>query len=311
MMPLAQNEGENRTQSVLCLFLYLLIRCCIEMTRRRSNKSTFSRGAGTLKYLLQRKFQMKRRTVLQSLSLAAGFGFPPLTTALPLRRTSGQPAFPLRSTDTLLTQSGVYGQEVFVVGVLRCSHSVATQKRISEIRKLTRFRLTLSHHSRTKFKTQYFSSLVDDWLAHDQVVMCFRVIRPSAKLSTLSPSQRMSDYIGDLTSTIARGSGIAVAGSRIVTLPRFRSQQQVISDEMLLTRNKRIASIENIKKYQCDLLQLLSTVTGVIRASEHPLERAELRNSSKSLGIAKLRTSLDLKDFGHLVTTQRLQLVIV
>jgi hypothetical protein len=254
---------------------------------------------------------MKRRTVLRSLSLAAGFGLPPLSAARPLRRTSGQPAFSLRSTDTLLAQSGVYGREVFVLGVLRCSHPVATQKRISEIRKRTRFQLTLSHHSRTKFKTQYFSSLIDDWLAHDQVVMYFRVVRPPANSSSVTPAQRMSDYIGDLTSTIAMGSGIAVAGSRIVTLPRFRSQQQAVSDEMLLARNKRAASIENIKKRQCDLLQLLSTVTGVIRASEQPLERAELRNASKSLGIAKLRTSLNLMDFGHPANTKRLQLVLV
>lgn len=241
---------------------------------------------------------MKRREVLKSLSLLAAINFSALSFARPSQPR--RPKFIPLTTDTLLAQSGVYGQGVFVVGVLRCSNPRGVDKRLEDLRETTKFRLTLSHHSKSKYKVPYFESVVGDWLAHDDVKIYLRVLMPKQPPNTNpTAAQLLSNYVGDLTSALAMGSGITSTQDRIITVQRYKDPQQASLDSMMLARNPWARSVEKIRAEQCNLLQLLNAVTGMVRANEEPLERSANRNHSKLTCMTKLRAAVNVNDFHH------------
>lgn len=259
-----------------------------------------------LNFASNEAMNLKRRSIL-----AAGLLLP--TTQVAGKKStnvSGQPAFPLRATDTLLAQAGIYGKELFVVGVLRCTDPDVVQGRIDQIRRLTRFRCTLSHHSRNKFKVPFLSHLIDDWMRNDELSLFIRIVPALTSHPSMTAQERLSNYAGDLTSAMAMGGGISRIDGRIVTQPRYKSgTQQAALDQLLTVRNPRANSIEKISRAQSDLLQFLTTITGMIRAHEFP-ERAMTRNPYKSVAIAKLRTSIGAKSFAAPIATRKLQIVV-
>ena len=168
----------------------------------------------------------------------------------------------------------------------------------------------MSHHSRNRYKYAYFSALIDDWLAHDDMMIYLRLVLPTELKHKETPIEKLSRYVGDLSVAMAMGGGIATDSARMLTRPRFKSQQQVALEEMILSRNKRLKSIEKIAPQQSDLIQFLSTLTGSIRAYEDVLERANQRNPAKALCIAKIRAAFGVKDFSKQILNTRLQLTV-
>jgi hypothetical protein len=148
-------------------------------------------------------------------------------------------------------------------------------------------------------------------MKNNDMTMFFRLIPPLPNHSSMTAGERLSSYVGDLTSALAMGGGISRVDGRIITLRRYKSKtQQEELDRLLASRNSLATSIEKVSKARCDLLQLLTTVTGMIRANEKTLDASVQRNPHKSLSIAKLRTSIGVKNFSTAISSKKLQIIV-
>jgi hypothetical protein len=214
-----------------------------------------------------------------------------------------QPPFPVNATDTLLVQSGVFGTDLFVIGVLRCSDPAAVNKRIQQARQRSKYRCVLTHRSRNKYKVRYFKELLDDWQKHDDIRMQLRIVHPPKALAKpLAGAEWMRAYVDELSSALALAGVPAAEAGRLLTQPRFKGSRQAELEKMLRARHERITSVEKVRVGNCELMQLLTTVTGVVRASEDP---SAYGSQVKSQTVKLLRQSLKTGDLKRVQNNKR------
>ena len=256
---------------------------------------------------------MERRTFVKSLSVAlAGtiLGVPESAQAAPKKKSKSK-QFEVKDSDTLLVQSGVFGSDLFVIGMLRCSNPTAVNQRILVARQRAKYRCVLTHRSRNKYKTAYFDALLVDWLKHDDLKIHLRMVRsPEGTDKPLTGTAWMRAYADELSSTLAMGDGMPAPGGRVLTQPRFKAKQQSVLENMLQVRNDRVTKIEKVAVKNCELMQFLMTLTGVVRASEDTFAYLEARSYAKVKTIAMLRRSLKAHDFKKTLRTRQFELTI-
>lgn len=220
--------------------------------------------------------------------------------------------FEIKKTDSLLAQSGVFGRELFVIGVLRCGNPTAVNQRIQAARQKSNYRCVLTHRSRNKYKIAYFDYLLADWLEHDDLSIQLRVLRShNLQQNRTTGTGWMRSYVDELNSSLISGGGMPVEGGRILTQPRFKAKQQNELEKMLNTRNDRIESIEKVMPKNSELMQFLVTLTGIVRASEDTSSFVKARNATKEKTIAMVKESLKAQDFKQPHRTKHFELTVI
>lgn len=257
---------------------------------------------------------MQRRTFVKSLSAVLATSIlAPLQSIRAAGRKNPMPKpFEVKDSDTLLVQSGIFGQDPFVIGVLRCSNPAAVNRRIQLARKRSKYRCTLTSRSRNKYKVAYFDALLQDWLQHDDVKVELRVIRPPANPENrLTGPAWMRAYIDEVSEALAMGGASAAHEGRILTQSRFKEKQQGAFEKKLLSRNGHIKSIEKVSAKDCELMQFLMTLTGVARASEDVAEYGGTYGRTKTQTISLLRQRLQAPSFNQPQRNRRFELTII
>lgn len=237
---------------------------------------------------------MHRRTLVKAIPAvmaAASLAAPAL--AQRRRPRTQVKAFDVRPGDALVAQSGVLGSQVFVVGVLRCSDPAAVNRRIQAARLRTRYRCILGPRSRNRYKAAFFDALLDDWQHHDDIHLRLRIVHPPAAPDRVPTGDAwMRGYVDELTKALAMAHGMQAGPVRVLSPQRFQAAQQAEMEKLLLARNTRVRGIEKVWPRECELLQFLNTVTGVVRAAQDKHRPAVSPSPVKSRTIDMLRASL-------------------
>jgi Protein of unknown function (DUF3800) len=202
---------------------------------------------------------MRRRRFLKVTIGLLGFTLSPIAG---VRRAPVQTkTFRHDNNDLVLDQSGIFGTEVFVLGILSCKDFSTAISDIKKLRTETSFRCKLSYSSRNKWKAQYAKQLIDYWINGSDLIIDLLVIKSlgKEKESALEKMSRYTELVSRLIDMSKKGRK---EKRRLVTQQRFSKDRQDQFEKLLISRNKGIDSILKIAEDQSDLLQLLDLIVG-------------------------------------------------
>jgi hypothetical protein len=224
----------------------------------------------------QRGIAMKRRDFLSyGVILAAGLW---LATKAQARVKPKPRKSPSRlPEDVYLDQSGAYGEDTFVVGLLTCADPIAAHSDCAMLRERTGFRCALSYASRNRWKCRYAKRLIDSWLNGSNLRIEVLVFNNPGKSKPEDPDAALTFKADTMARLLSRLPDSA-SKRRLVTQRHYPGLLQDRYEAWLQAHTKRIDSVLRINSAQSDLLQLLDFVVGSVRASqEHVARLAENR----------------------------------
>lgn len=199
-------------------------------------------------------------------------------------------------TDIVIDQSGVLGNGVFVIGAFTASNPDNFVRATTKLRRRTKYRTTITHASRDKWKVSYASQLIDLWLATPGTRIDVLVVDSEKNQVKETPTDRLNRYV-DLVGRLVDGApNTTGVNRRLVTQRHYPKLQQFEFEKMLSARNSRVKSSLHIKERDSDILQLVDLVVGAIHASQ-PRKINQIENKSKLQMIAYLEKKLGSTPF--------------
>ncbi len=167
-----------------------------------------------------------------------------------------------------LDESGRLQEAMLSVGVGACSDLAAVEARWRAIRARVGFspNRILSGHSRDKHKVPYFSALVDDWLAKDQLTIAVGIFRNAPKLTELSAAQRVRLQASEAAAAI----GLLRVTRPVQVAYKQRRGTSSVDAEWAAELKRRAAVVTGTSQVQAagsEVFQFLDAVTGTIRQS--------------------------------------------
>jgi hypothetical protein len=196
-----------------------------------------------------------------------------------------------KPADVVIDQSGVLGNGVFVVGALTSPDPNSIARAASLARVRTKYRTTLSHKSRDKWKVNYTNHLLNAWLSTAGTRIDVIVVNSAKNQVKESPADRLNRYvdlIGRLIDAPPRSSG---HNRRLVTQQHNKKEQQDSFENALSLRSSRYVEVLRIRQHESDILQLVDLVVGSVQASQHD-SITPVENQSKLLVIRQLTAKL-------------------
>lgn len=189
--------------------------------------------------------------------------------------------------DLIMDQSGSFGNGAFAMGALSCKDAAETAKKVAELRVGTRFRCTLTHASRNKWKAEYARRLIDLWIDSSDIKIALLVLRDDKSLKRAKPIEKLSRYTELVSRLIDASPGTKGKRRRIITQAHFKQEPQIKFEEMLTMRNARVGKVVRVSENESDLLQLVDLVVGAVQASQKTT-MAPVTNSTKLAVIKHL-----------------------
>lgn len=205
------------------------------------------------------------------------------------------------SNDLVIDQSGSLGNGAFVIAALSFKDPSKNTKEAARLRRSTRFRCTLSHASRNRWKNGYARNLIDYWIGLSDMKVDILVLRDGTGLEKSTSAEKLSRY----TELVARLVDASPSSNneqrrRIITQRHFKADRQDQFERMLTLRSARISGIIHIDERESDLMQLVDLIVGAVQANQKatlaPVTNATKRGIAKHLmnrlGVASLEKEL-------------------
>ena len=215
-------------------------------------------------------------------------------------RTNKANRFTHYPNDLVIDQSGSLGNGAFVIAALSFKEASKISKETARLRWGTRFRCTLSHASRNRWKNSYARSLIDYWIARSDIKVNILVLRDETGLQKLKSIEKLSRY----TELVARLLDTSPSGNsrqrRIITQRHFKADRQAQFEKMLTLRSARIDGIIHIDERESDLMQLVDLIAGAVQASQkatlapvtNATKRGIIKHLMSRLGVTSLENEL-------------------
>jgi hypothetical protein len=239
---------------------------------------------------------MERRTLLRLIGLASVQLFSSRLLGQKLSKRKPVIEFKHSVRDVILDQSGIFGHDHSVVGILTCSDVQGTVEAVRRIRKKSEFRCLLRYKSSNRWKAPYAKALIDYWLGSSSIQVRVRAIKQTRKKGE-KPSVKDQRYIGQLTALL-NTQPLLSNTSRLITQQRHSARQKDVELNRRLKERvgKKDVQVLLIKENQSELIQLLGFVLGTVYGSYEGSEPEDkTKDKTKRDLISYMQFKLDSK----------------
>jgi hypothetical protein len=232
---------------------------------------------------------MKRRTLLRLIGLTNLQLFSSRLLGRDLDGPEMVAQFRHSRQDVVLDESGIFGKDHFVVGILTCANLEDTLRSIRNLRNRSRFRCPLYYRSRNKWKASYAKPLIDFWLDRSTIH-----VRVAAMKQTNRKGEKPSDQdrrYQDLVIGLLNGRPHPSNSPRVITQRRSSNSKNDDNVDQSLKRSRNVVEIKRISSKESELIQLLGLIVGSIYGGYAGSE-FKLKNKTKLALIAYLESKL-------------------
>lgn len=211
----------------------------------------------------------------------------------------------LEPVDVVVDQSGVIGAGSFVIGALTMTNPTLFLNASAQVRKTTKYKKTLLHASRDKWKYPFAVKLIDAWFSTPGMRIDVLVVKESKNDMQERPPERLNRYVELVGRLVDQAPAAKGDLRRLVWQRHLPSKQLSEFSTLLKKRNARVQDSLYISERDTDALQLVDLVVGAIR-TDQPGMRPAVTNDSKTKTIQYLRKKAQVQTFGLPIAKKQL-----